>query len=330
MRPVRLFLFLMLGFLALVPVPGADSPSSPILSVYLPDYRVKADTIPQLYGTSHLILFAAKVRPDGSVDFSRIDDDLLAFAGKARAGDRPLKITACVGGWGQSKDFASAVSNEANRSRFVKALSAFCDTHALDGIDLDWEFPKGEKEHADFGHFIKALSAELRSKGRQLTIALGYTRPLAPELWPHLDYVNLMSYQPWSIQDYDAWLTGSVERFLEAGLPPEKLLLGVGFFAREKAGERRAISWKTQLKGEAPGLPASEHGFWPHGKKACDLRVELVERHDLGGIMVWDYGHDSPNPEHSLLRHLSRQLGIDPSKKTTDPQKGISSPSSSP
>lgn len=331
MQPLRLLMPLLLGLAACRPGIGSETASSPVLSVYLPDYRVKADTVPLLYGTSQLILFAAKVGPDGSVDFSRIDDDLLAFARKARKTGRPIKITVCVGGWGNSKDFASAVSTAAHRGRFVKDLSAFCDTHALDGVDLDWEFPKGDKEHGDFGLFIQSLSTELRSDNRLLTIALGYTRPLAPELWPYLDYVNLMSYQPWSIQDYDAWLKASVKRFLETGLPPEKLLLGVGFFAREKSGDRRAISWKTQIGGAPPGLPDSEHGFWTHGKPACDLRVRMVEEHGLGGVMVWDYGHDSPDPEQSLLRHLSRKLSLDPTKAAKLPdQKGISSPSSSP
>lgn len=273
-----------------------------VLSVYLPDYRVKGSPEPELYGTTHLILFSAKPFPDGTVDFGRITPELFAFAAKARSKNPALKVTFSVGGWGRGKEFASAVGSPENRERFAGELVSFCEKHQLDGVDIDWEFPKGEQEHADLEAFLATLSGKLRASGRLLTIALGYTRPLSPACWPFIDQVNLMSYQPWNPTDYEKWLTESVERFLEAGLPPHKLLVGVGFFAKEKGGERRAISWK-KIAGNK--MPESDHGFWPVGQSSCDLRLNLVKKHGLGGVMVWDYGHDSDLPEHSLLRHLS-------------------------
>ena len=277
------------------------------LAVYLPDYRVKAGMEPVLYGTTDLILFSATPREDGSVDFSRITPELLAFGEKARAGGA-LRVSVCVGGWGRGKVFASAVSSEASRSRFVEDLAAFCARHQLGGVDIDWEFPKGDEEHAHFVAFLAELGSRLHADGRLLTVALGYTRPLPAECWAHVDRVHLMSYQPWSEQPYEPWLRESVTRFLEAGLPPEKLLLGVGFYAKEKAGERRAISWRKLAGPDAEPLPESEHGYWPVGVEACDLRIDLVKEFGLGGVMVWDYGHDSTAPETSLLRALSEGL----------------------
>ncbi len=281
------------------------------LAVYLPDYRVKSgQEVPQLHGTSDLILFSAKPgeEGDGGVDFSRITPALLSFAEKARASAPDLRVSVCVGGWGRGKEFARAVSSPENRERFVVDLAAFCAEHQLDGVDIDWEFPKGDEEHAHFALFLESLSARLHRDGRQLTAALGYTRPLSRECWTYLDRVHLMSYQPWSVQPYEPWLRESIERFLAAGLPPEKLLLGVGFYAKEKAGERRAVSWKRLVEENSPGLPASDHGFWPVGTETCDLRVRLVKEYGLGGVMVWDYGHDSPEPETSLLRYLTSGL----------------------
>ncbi len=277
------------------------------LSVYLPDYRVKGATELQLYETTHLILFSAKPNKDGTVDFSRIKPELLAAGKKAQA-EGELKVTCCVGGWGRGKLFANAVSTAGNRERFVNALTAYCEQHNLDGVDIDWEFPKGDQEHADFTLFLKDLSSKLRASNRILTVALAETRPLPAECWPYIDQVNLMSYQPWSEKPYEAWLVASIDRFLDVGLPPEKLILGVGFFAKEKEGERRAVSWKNLAGEKAIDLPDSQHGFWPVGPEACDLRLRLVKERRLGGIMVWDYGHDSANPEYSLLRHLSEGL----------------------
>ncbi|MCB1093550.1 MAG: glycoside hydrolase family 18 protein, partial [Verrucomicrobiae bacterium] len=134
---------------------------------------------------------------DGSGDFSRITPELLAFGEKARAGGA-VRVSVCVGGWGRGKVFASAVSSEASRSRFVQDLAAFCAGHQLGGVDIDWEFPKGDQEHAHFAAFLAKLGSRLHADGRLLTVALGYTRPLPAECWAHLDRVHLMSYQPWS------------------------------------------------------------------------------------------------------------------------------------
>lgn len=313
---LTLFLFcLALPVIAEEKSKGKTQTAPTSLSVYLPDYRVKAGTEPRLFGTTHLILFSAKPDGDGKVDFTKIKPELFAFAKKAQA-SQPVKVTFCVGGWGKGKQFASAVSSEANRKRFVNDLVDFCEKHDLDGVDLDWEFPKGDREHADFEIFLEQLSSRLHANDRILTIALGYTRPLSKTCWPYIDQINLMSYQPWSVQDYEPWLVESIKRFLEAGAPPEKILLGVGFFAKEKAGKRRAISWRHLADGKLEALPDSDSGFWPVGREACDLRLRLVKEYGLGGVMVWDYGHDSQLDDKSLLRHLSVGLGLMPASNT--------------
>lgn len=296
------------------------APASAI-SVYFPDYRYSEGMEPKFYGTTHLVLFSAKPNEDGSIDFDRITPGLLKVGRRAQAADK-IKVTFCVGGWGRGKLFATAVSSVENRARFVAALGDFCAAHQLDGVDIDWEFPKGEQEHADFALFLKDLSARLHGDGRLLTIALGYTRPLPAECYDCIDQVNLMCYQPWNAPDnsHAAWLAEAVDTMLASGVPPQKLLLGIGFFAKELGGERRAISYKKLAADDSPALPESEYGFSPVGTDACDLRLELVKKHGLGGVMVWDYGHDSTDPDKSLLRYLSSQL-TPPRPSESNPQQ---------
>lgn len=276
------------------------------LAVYLPDYRASVAVDAEFYGTTNLILFSAEPEEDGTVNFSRITPELLSV-GKVAKEEKEIEVTVCVGGWGRGKTFASAVSKEEHRVRFVKDLVTFCREHQLDGVDIDWEFPKGDQEHADFALFLSRLAKELRAEGRIVTIALGYTRPLPKECWPHIDRVHLMSYQPWNDQPYEPWLRESIELFLDSGLPPEKLLAGLGFFAKEKAGERRAVPWKKMAE-PSNALLSFASGYWPVGKETCDLRVKLAEEYSLGGVMVWEFGHDTAQPESSLLNYLSTAL----------------------
>ena len=278
------------------------------LSVYFPDYRYSQGIEPNFYGTTNLILFSATPKEDGSVDFSRIKPEMIAMARQANPGK--MKVTLSVGGWGRGNIFGKAVETAEVRSRFVKALVDYCEEHSLDGVDIDWEFPKTEQEHANFAIFLTELSGQLHEKGRILTVALGYTRPLSPEVYAVIDQVNLMCYQPWNPpkESYEAWLEAAVKQMLESGLPPEKLIIGMPFYIKEMGGERKAVSWKKLVGDEAVAIPKSEFGYSPTGKEICDLRLRLMTQYGLGGIMVWDYGHDSTDPEHSLLRHLSTKL----------------------
>lgn len=280
------------------------------VAVYFPDYRYQEGVSLQLYGTTNLILFSATPGEDGSVDFSRIKPGMIALGANGREMNPDLKVTVSVGGWGRGNIFGKAVGTSEARTRFVKNLVEYCEQHSLDGVDIDWEFPKTEKEHSDFSLFLSELSGRLHEKDRILTVALGYTRPLTPEAYAAVDFVNLMSYQPWNPPSisYEAWLEEAVRRMIDSGLPPEKLLVGLPFYIKEMGGERKAISWKKLVGENAVAIPKSDFGYSPAGKGTCDLRVSLIEKYGLGGVMVWDYGHDSPDPEHSLLKHLSEAM----------------------
>ena len=74
--------------------------------------------------------------------------------------------------------------------------------------------------------------------------------------------------------------------------------------------------------GNAQGCPACHRkfslgdiavmacGFWETGPEMCDLRVRLVKEYQLGGVMVWEFGHDTDDPKQSLLRHLSKGMEL--------------------
>lgn len=284
---------------------AAEKP--PELVVYFPHYRYQEGVELKLYGTTELVLFSAAPKEDGTVDFSRITPGLLEVARTAKM-KHQIAVTVCVGGWGRSKTFADAVSTEENRKRFSEELLSFCREHEIAGVDIDWEFPKGEIEIANFALFLDSLSAGLRSEKRRLSIALAATRMLPASCYELVDSVNLMCYQPWSVEPYEEWLLRSMNLALEAGVPPQKLVLGLPFFSKEKDGERRAVSYRKFAENGEAAIPPSEHGFWPMGPKVCDMRLSLVEKYNLRGVMAWDYGHDSMNPESSLLRHLSSKL----------------------
>ncbi len=112
---------------------------------YLPDYRFAELDLEAAKKWTDLIIFSAEVQADGGLDLKRIEkcpwDKLLAFKTKYR---KRLFLT--VGGWERSLHFASVASDEQRRKRFVKSVVQIALEKRLDGIDLDWEHPKDEKE----------------------------------------------------------------------------------------------------------------------------------------------------------------------------------------
>ena len=53
-----------------------------------------------------------------------------------------LRIVISVGGWNfPSAYFSEMASSNVSRAAFVASAKSFIDTHDLDGIDLDWEYP---------------------------------------------------------------------------------------------------------------------------------------------------------------------------------------------
>src|SRR6185503_19386069 len=57
-----------------------------------------------------------------------------------KAKNPALKIIVSVGGWG-ADNFSDAALTDASRDKFAKSVTALIKRYALDGIDLDWEYP---------------------------------------------------------------------------------------------------------------------------------------------------------------------------------------------
>lgn len=55
------------------------------------------------------------------------------------------------GGWSfGTKKFKDMTSNRYNRRKFVFSVSPYLREHNFDGLDLDWEYPKGATDKANF------------------------------------------------------------------------------------------------------------------------------------------------------------------------------------
>ena len=178
-----------------------------------------------------------------------------------------LKILVSIGGWGWSDGFSEMASDFQSRKTFIESSLGFLQKHQLDGIDLDWEYPglPGEgnphkpEDRQNFTSLLKEFREALdklgseNSKYYMLTIAAGafqlYADQIeAEKIHPYLDYILLMTYDfsgEWDtitghltnlyssqFQPESNSSDKAVEIFMKAGVPAEKLVLGMAFYGR--------------------------------------------------------------------------------------------------
>ena len=278
-----------------------------------------------------------------------------------------LKIAISIGGWAGSGRFSDAALTDAARRKFAgSAIDLFIRRWPglFDGIDIDWEFPvqggmKGNVERpADRENFTLLLAEvrrELDAQGKkdnrhyELTIAAS-ARPSEianvelDRIVPLLDFINVMTYDyhtGGSIAHFNAPLfaaandptpelnvDSSMRAFLRGGVPANKLLVGIPFFARAYGGVPNVNAgllqpskgppsdwrggygaWRrlsrTQLRNprytrhwepsaRVPWLYDAKAGTWItyDDPEAVRAKVKYVRDNRLGGVIIWELSED--------------------------------------
>lgn len=262
---------------------------------------------------------------------------------------------------GKAHSFAEAAQPE-NRAAFVSScIDMFVRGHLaaginapgiFDGFDLDWEYPEPE----DVPNYL-ALLQEFRKQlnaarpGLRLTIAAGPS----PAMYHGVDFaavanvvdlVGLMNYDyigPWHKETgFHAPLysehSGSADRtvraYEDAGVPAEKLLLGIPFYGYSwnsvgtdnhglfQPGEavhqdrpyryiQTLIASSTVYRDPMAQAPWLFDGdtFWTYEDAvSARFKGEYVLQHRMGGVMIWELGDDSSDGQ--LLKAVDAGLRV--------------------
>ena len=197
------------------------------------------------------------------------------------------------------------------RKVFVRTLAKLCDTHGLDGVDIDWEAPQTPAHRAALAKLLAELRTALGA-ARTLTVALHFWDNLEAAALPHIDRINFMTY------DFDRAPGGhasfratkqAVQNLLAAGVPAAKIAVGVPAYARSKAGDVKTVSelhdrFAAKLADEAAGQAG---GYFFNGRGQCRKKVRWAKELGLAGIFMWEVGQDSLEEGRSLLQALHEE-----------------------
>lgn len=212
---------------------------------------------------THINYAFAKVSPEGRVVLEDPESPRhLRELNALKARNPNLKILLSIGGWG-ADHFSDAALSYESRERFARSAVRVIEEHALDGVDLDWEYPGqpgpgiGYRPDDEY-NFTLLLETMRRHLGsRLLTIASSggkyFEHTEMPKLHRYLDWINVMTYDfagSWSdmtghhtpLYRSGRARTGShdfVDQHLRAGIPAHKIVLGVAFYGRSWRGVNR-------------------------------------------------------------------------------------------
>jgi chitinase len=358
-----------------------ESPSADkkIIIGYVPGFRGILDQLSIDANKLTHINYAFVDVQDSKAWLTNIETDTINFRilNRLKETNPDLKILISIGGWSWSGNFSDAVLTPESRSIFAKTSVEIVADYDLDGVDIDWEYPGQTGNNnvfrpEDRQHYtlmFEALRKELNKLSKatgkyyELTTAVGANASYIEhtdmdKAVEYLDYVNLMTYDFYTTgdtaghhsnlyppEDYhqDASAHKSVHLFLDAGVPAEKLVMGIPFYGRSwimKSAEKHGINMPVADRARGGGYTyikdsmVNKTGFvryWDENamapylfnsetnqlvvyddEESVGLKCDYVIDNGMAGMMFWQYASDtSEYLLDAMNESLWRAEGID-------------------
>lgn len=211
-----------------------------------------------------------------------------------------IKTLMSIGGWTLSYNFPEIASTQAAREKFVTSCVTMMKKYDFDGIDIDWEYPDAANKvnctllMAEFRRQLDIQGAA-DNKHYELSMAgpAGYDKLVNLELDKlanSLDFVNIMTYDfhggwdnstnhhsplyknpndPINAVDRELLNTDwTVNYYINAGMPAEKVGMGIPFYGRawEEVSSTNSGLFQASTKlpdtGQAGNWEAGMLDYW--------------------------------------------------------------------
>ena len=268
---------------------------------------------------------------------------------KLRQSNPDLQVIAAIGGWA-ADGFSDAALTPASRYNFARNVQNLVKQYDLDGIDLDWEYPGSSasgiksrpQDRENFTLLITALRDVLGADAWISVAGTGEstyinTSAEIDKIAPLITHFNLMSYdftageigatgQKHQANLYDSNLSlpgysldKQINNLKNAGMPSEKILLGIPFYGRLGATitksydelrksyiNKNGYEYHFDNDAKVPYLVKDgEYAMSFDNEVSIYLKAQYVLQNCLGGIFSWQSTFDQAN---ILLRAMYESI----------------------
>lgn len=313
------------------------NPACPSVEKIVGEYVLGDPSNVDPYLLDFVIYAFALIQPDLTLDV--YSKRYLQELADLRLIDPNLKVILGIGGWGND-GFSDAALTPRSRYNFAREVKRWVDEYNLDGVDIDWEYPGSsaagiKSRPEDRENFTLLLQALRDVLGPDAWISVAGTGDAAyirnvdiAGIAPIINYFNLMAY------DFTAGTTGPqgakhhsnlfpsdlalnnlsidlyVQNLINAGMPPEKILMGLPLYGRNGATITRTfdeirrsylnkngyrVRWDDVAK--APYIVDSSGNFALGFDNNISIyfKGKYVNDNCLGGLFTWQSNMDRAN-----------------------------------
>lgn len=306
-RTIVLLLLVALLLLGTEPAMAAETEEFKVIGYYTATSFDEPLERVQMEQYTHIMYGFLKPQEDGSILPVPKPELLQQMVEKAHAND--VKVFAAVGGWSYQDQplaptFAVMAANEESRAQFVQAMVDVVRTYDLDGVELDWEYPKQETE-ASYEALVLDLAEALHAMDKELSAAVAgataagesaaVSKMITPKALEALDFVEIMAYDLHTAEHSPLWFARTSTEYWLNQLPKEKVVLGVPLYARPSWVQYRHLAAANPEyayinyveAGPVSKLDSSYNGLpLLHDKAVYALKK-------AGGIMFFDINEDA-------------------------------------
>jgi chitinase len=281
--------------------PAASADASFRISGYLPDYRAARFDPEATRGLTDLIVFSTEPSVTGQLESSRLDAFPWTVLRELRA-RQGVRLLLCVGGWGRSTHFPEVAASDLLRQEFVRSAVRLCLEWELDGLDLDWEHPANQAEQEAYADLMEALRRGFEPHGLILSLTMAGWQQVPQRAFAAVDRVQVMSYDhPGAHSTFEA-AEAEVRKLIAAGVPPNKLILGLPFYGRGISNRQRTMSYRDILERYRPDPDVNEvDNVFFNGTELIRQKTKFALKAGLAGVMFWELGQDAAG-DCSLLK----------------------------
>jgi chitinase len=300
---------------------------------YFPSYRVVADVPDVKFRMCNVINYAfATITNTGNLTLGSAAH-LTSLKTKAKANGAKVFISVS----GLEADFKTMAAVPTGRTSFINQIMNLVRTYGLDGVDMDWEFPRTtDGTDITYTALMKQLSDSCHTGSKYyLTAAItagkyaGAVRDgISSELWVgnYVDWFNIMSYDDFSTtvpyQHHTNLALSNVSMNYWVGtrsMPASKAVLGIAGYGRAsgitQTGTILSFSSIVALQASNAFTDSAivsngaflNYSIYYNGIPTVKKKAMLAKQ--MGnGIMIWEKSQDA-HDNNSLLKAVCDTIG---------------------